>query len=285
MKKSLIIVSGILICAIAINLFQYIQIRQLKNQNTTLMNEYNNIKPNSNGQNQIDNSENKASEDENNNNSRNITFREGFKIELYENYDGFPSIPAYGALAELNPFAANNSNAVKIIRKENDLFTRISVEGVVPTWLIENGDNIKYIGNKIMYALQECDAYLSPDESLESVFSLYRGNALTVSAEYKDWYFITKNYKADPNTFDYGWVKKTNLGYYNEFDSNIDLEVNIKPGSPIKYYGDDTVEIVKDSSTWGRILEESENEYTLGLPGASVVTVEKKYVEPFSENN
>ena len=247
------------------------------------MKEYKNTEESFNDREQIENSEDDALEDKNTINIESVVFKEGFKIDLYENYDGFPSIPAYGPLAQLNAFAINNSKAVKIVRKENDLLSHISIEGVIPTWLIEIGDNIKYVDNDIMYVLNECDVYLSPEEGFESVFSSYRGNAVTVSAEYKDWYFITRNYKVDPNTFDYGWIKKTNLGYYNEFDNNINLEVNIKAGSPIMFTDDDKVQIVKDTSTWGRIMEESDNQYTLAFPGASVATVEKKYIEPFSK--
>jgi len=107
-----------------------------------LMNEYYNIKANSNNYDQIGISKNKSSEDENGENSSNITFLEEFKIELYENCDGFPNIPSYGALAELNPFAANNSNAVKIIRKENDLFTRISVRLIYNNHGLQTGQGI-----------------------------------------------------------------------------------------------------------------------------------------------
>lgn len=69
------------------------------------------------------------------------------------------------------------------------------------------------------------------------MFMVNKGNAVTVKAEYNDWYFINRNYDMGSNSYSYGWIKKSGLGYYNQFDSNINLEVNIKKGSPIRIEG------------------------------------------------
>ena len=113
----------------------------------------------------------------------------------YNRGNGFPSVPAYGPLCKLNAFGINHTKAAKIIGKEDEFFTRISIEGVVPTWVIEgeNNSNIGYIENEIMYVLNECDVFITPEEDSKSVFNAYKGNAVTVTAEYKDWYFIKMN--------------------------------------------------------------------------------------------
>ncbi|WP_010250294.1 SH3 domain-containing protein [Acetivibrio cellulolyticus] len=284
MKIRKIVVSLILACSVIISLSMFVENRQLKRKNTILME--NNQIANLSSVEGVEIKTVKGEEPEvENAEVCDGVLKDGFRIDLYENYDGFPSVPAYGPLCKLNAFGINQTKAAKIIGKKDEFFTRISIEGVVPTWVIEgeNNSNIGYIENEIMYVLSECDVFITPEEDSKSVFKAYKGNSVTVTAEYKDWYFITMNYYMDSNSFSYGWIKKSDLGYYKEFDSNIELEVNVKKGSPIKIDGNDGVEIVKDSLTWGRIMEELENEYVLSLPGASVATVEKKYIEPFSD--
>lgn len=276
MRKKDIIMIVALICSLSFGLIQYLQNSQLKAENKMLVEKDKRIEANIGKEDSNKgNEEIKAGE---------IEIVEGFNLEMFDNYNNFPSIPAYGPLCELNAYGINNTKAVKIIGKENDFLTRISIEGVIPTWAIkdENISDITYIDNRIMYFLNECDVFLTPEENSESVFSVNKGNSVTVTGEYDEWYFITMNYSMGSNIFNYGWVKKSSLGYYDQFKSNIGLEVNVRKGSPIKYEGEEDVQIIKDYSTWGRIMEETELEYVLAMPGASVATVEKKYVEPFS---
>lgn len=276
MRKKDIILIMALICSLSFGLIQYLQNSQLKAENKMLVEKDKRIEANMGKEDpNKGNEEIKAGE---------IEIAEGFNLEMFDNYNNFPSIPAYGPLCKLNAYGINNTKAVKIISKENDFLTRISIEGVIPTWAIkdENISDITYIDNRIMYFLNECDVFLTPEENSESVFSVNKGNSVTVTAEYDEWYFITMNYSMGSNIFNYGWVKKSSLGYYDQFKSNIGLEVNVRKGSPIKYEGEEDVQIIKDYSTWGRIMEETELEYVLAMPGASVATVEKKNVEPFS---
>ncbi|MCG8482781.1 MAG: hypothetical protein MJA31_05685, partial [Clostridia bacterium] len=69
---------------------------------------------------------------------------------------------------------------------------------------------------------------------------------------------------------------------YDSFDSSIGLDVNLKKGSPMKIGRDEEVITVKNHSTWGRIMEKTETEYHLILPGAASAIINIKDVEPFS---
>lgn len=268
MKKRDFIFVGIIICIVTFSVYQYKEINKLNSQVYKLLNK----------------AKHKITIEDVKN--KNIKLKEGIKIDVFDNYKNFPSVPAYGPLCTLNAFGINTSNAkVKIIGKENKFFTRVSIEGLIPTWTIEEnipGQTNYDINNKIMYILDSCDVFLSPTDDSISVFSCDRGNAVTVKGEYRDWYYINLNCIYDANSLDYGWIKKHYLGYYDKFNTNIGLQVNLKKGSPMRLPNSDKVQIVENHITWGTIYDETNNEYTLLLPGAAEVIIEKKYVEPFS---
>ena len=166
----------------------------------------------------------------------------------------------------------------KLLNKENEFFTRISIEGIIPTWLIENDDTIDYIDNKIMYITKSCKGFLTPTDNSISIFTMEKGSTVTITGKYADWYYIRVNYNNGSNTLDYGWIKDDSLGYYDEFNSNIGLEVNLKKGSPMTITGIDKIKIVKMKVVLymlGSILME----WWEGIPGTSVsdLTVHRDY--------
>ena len=272
MKQRWIFIS-IIFCTIILNLYQYKENKGLTNQINQLINANSDIE-------QIEN-----------NTKNNTGLKEGsFELELWDNYAKFPHVPAYGPLARLNSFGINNAidkNMFKIVGKENEYFTRVSIEGFIPTWAIAEDiskaeHTVKNVSDKIMYVLNDCDVFLSPTNNSMSVFSCHRGNAVTVKAEENDFYYIHIKYSKGSNALYYGWIKKSNLGYYDSFDSSIGLDVNLKKGSPMKVGRDKEVITVENDSTWGRIMEKTETEYHIGLPGATPAIVNIKDVEPFS---
>ncbi|HOQ37394.1 MAG TPA: hypothetical protein PK033_09320 [Acetivibrio sp.] len=308
MKKREFIYLIVIISVICVSLFLFLENRKLKAENALLVNnskDQGNVSTDYNKSNNTDLSkpenidkntedldhseiENKNAEDKE---EKGVYIKPLFKIDVYQTGTDYSNVPAYGPVCTLNAYGVNFSNAVKIIGQEDDYLTRISIEGVIPTWAIERDDNyninndynIEYVNNKIMYILNdECNVFLTPEDNSKIVFTTQRGKAVTVSAKYEDWYFITMNYNMDPNLLHYGWVKKSCLGYYEDFDSNIGLDVNIKKGSPVIYMGEDEFEIINSSTEWGEISEETDNEYVLKMPGLCFLTIEKKYVEPFS---
>lgn len=282
MKKNIFLIVA-LVCSLAFGASQYIQNRRLKEKNDVLTEENKKIegvkaKDADAGERKVEN-ESKGKDNHRDTEAEEVKLTEGFKIEMFQEYNNFPSIPAYGPLCELNAYGINCTGAVEIIDKENDFLTRVSIQGLIPTWAIENHDAVQYIDNEIMYFVNDDEIYFTPEEESKSVFKAYTGASVTVTGEYDEWYFVTMNYNLDSNVFEYGWVKKSSLGYYDQFESNIGIEVNIKKGGFIRYEGQDELEQINNSSTWGRIMEETELEFVLAMSGASIARVEKKYIE------
>lgn len=268
MKKRDVIFIGIIVCNVIFSVYQYKQIKKLNSNicKTSSNYKYESVKKDS----YIE--------------KKYIKLKEGFKIEIFSDCDNFSNISQRGSLGELNSYGINNFNNLTVLGQENQFFTRVSIEGVIPTWTIktEIDEEIKYIDNHVMYILKPCDVLLTPTDDSISVFRGERGNAITIKGEYSDWYYIVLNRNHDPDTLNYGWIKKSCLGYYNEFNTNIKLDVNLKKDSPIKITGIDEIQVVKNHWTWGTIYGETDKEYILLLPGASEAVIDKKYVEPFS---
>ena len=306
MNKKNIIVVVIFIVFVFIITFQYLKMENIKREKAELSNENIMLKESKSSfeskkneaiKETINISEPEKNDDNfdtpdnsNSESNKKIQLREGIEISVYDNetnliLDKQITKPAYGPVCTLNAYAINylESKHITILGDKDDYFTKVRIEGIIPKWAIKkNGDEeIKYVDEKIMYVISECIKYYIPDESSVHVCKMFRGNAVTIKAEYGNWYYVENNYYADQCLIRYGWIKKSNLGYYGEFDSNIGLEVNLKKGSPISFTGTTEIQTVENCTTWARIYDETENEYVVSLPGASIGKIEKKYVEPF----
>lgn len=216
---------------------------------------------------------------------KSIQLKEDCEILLYDKLNNFPDVPASGPLAILNPYginASNSSNKIKILGQEDEFFTRISIEGIIPTWTIQKNDSnpIECVDNKIMYILGTCDGLLGPIDNSAPIIPLTRGNAVTIKREYEDWYYVTPNVYYDSCMYQSAWVKKNNLGYYDDFSTNIGLDVKIKEGAPLQT-GNGETSIAEKHYLWGTIYKEMNEQYEIDLPGAWTVIVDKKYIEPF----
>ena len=305
MKKNIIFILVIIGCIFIIT-FQYFKMENIKREKAELSNENIMLKEGKNiskSEKSEDKKESKISpepekneenfetpDNSNSESNKKIQLREGIEISVYDNeanliLDKQITKPAYGPVCTLNAYAINlfEGKNITVLEDKDDYFTKVRIEGIIPKWAIKkNGDEeIKYVDEKIMYVINECTKFYIPDESSVHVCKMFRGNSVTIKAEYGNWYYVRNNYYADQCQIPYGWIKKSNLGYYGEFDSNIKLEVNLKKGSPIRFTGTTEIQTVENCTTWARIYGETENEYVVLLPGASEARIEKKYVEPF----
>ncbi|MBF4691997.1 hypothetical protein ISU02_02650 [Fusibacter sp. Q10-2] len=216
-----------------------------------------------------------------------IKLREGnFDIELFSDYhieadEGILMLgkPAYGPICLLNRFAIHNSDQLRILNKENDYLTRISIEGVVPTWTLESPGEAgaSSIEPSEMYIVKEATVFITPEHNSIAVNHFQVGKAVKVRDAYEDWFYIEANKPIDANRLDKGWVKKSNLGFYEDLKSNIGVEVLIKPEFEPEWAQN------FPNGLWGEILSETEDSYFLGLYGTGEIEIEKENVEPFSK--
>ncbi len=216
-----------------------------------------------------------------------LRLREGnFDIELFSGYQIWPSDkgilmlnkPAYDPICLLNRVAVNNSEQLRILNKENDFLTRVSIEGVIPTWAIESLDETttQSIELSEMYIIKETTVFLTPEINSIPVNRFQVGKAVKVRDAYKDWLYIEANRPIDANQLNKGWVKKSNLGFYEDLKSNIGVEVLIKAGFEPEWAQE------FPNGLWGEIRSETDDSYFLGLNGASEIEIKKENVEPFN---
>jgi len=208
-----------------------------------------------------------------------------FDIELYSSYskstdnNGKISIwkPAFGPICKLNSFAIENIGGVKVLEQEDDFLTRISIEGVIPTWVLEESKET-YANNidvKQMYVTKESIVSLTPEKDSIEVNRFHAGKAVKVIDSYKEWYYIEAYQEYDANEIYKGWIKSSALGYYSDLESNLGIEVLVKEGFEPEWAQE------FPDGLWGRIYEEKEETYTLLTYGASFFEIEKVNVEHF----
>lgn len=214
--------------------------------------------------------------------------REGyFDIELYSSYsksadkNGKLSIqkPAFGPICKLNRYAIENIGGVKILDQEDDYLTRVSIEGVIPTWVLEESkEAYEYNSDqKQMYVIKESIVTLTPERDSVEVNRFHVGKAVKVIDSYEEWLYIDAYQEYDSNEIYKGWIKSNALGYYSDLESNLGIEVLVKEG----YEPDWALEF--SDGLWGKIYNETEETYTLLVYGASDFEIEKDNVEPFFE--
>lgn len=214
----------------------------------------------------------------------NIKLREA-EIFLYDHYmDSNDCLwrPSYGPTASLNAFAINMDSNLTIIEQDEN-YTKVEIRGVIPTWYIMNTTNkseTMYISED-MYIIKDSKVYLSPREK-KLVNNFSRGNAVHVKYEWKDWYYVSLYRQYDSNAIINGWVRKVNLGNLNMLPTLVNVDVRIKQNSTVDNNGESLV--IENNTTWGTIIEETDDTYSISLPGAWSVEVNKTDVE-FIDNN
>jgi len=214
--------------------------------------------------------------------------REGyFDIELYSSYskftdkNGMLSIqkPAFGPICKLNRYAIENTNGVKILNQEDGFLTRVSIEGVIPTWVLEESNEAYEYNSdqKQMYVIKESVLTLTPEKGSVEVNRFHIGKAVKVIDSYEEWLYVNAYQEYDSNELYKGWIKSDALGYYSDLESNIGIEVLVKKGFEPEWVFEFS------DGLWGEISNENEETYTLLIYGASDFEIEKDNVEPFFE--
>ena len=194
---------------------------------------------------------------------------------------------AAGPEAIINPYGANTSGFrdadgnIKVLEGGNEYFTKISIEGYVPTWyLTQNDGDINFEDiNEEKYIIKETDAYYGADENSGLVKSLTKGTAIEIIGEYNDWYYI--DLLSEYSSFyPEVWVKKDSVGLLLVSDSLIDVEVRVEEG--IEGLFEERKErppyIFKYDSI-GRIMDEDDMYYAVNFPGTLILYIEKDDVQ------
>ncbi len=205
-----------------------------------------------------------------------------YDVQLFSSYSIYSEDeviykPAFGPLAVINPFAVEQTGGIKVIEQVGNHLSRVRIEGVIPTWLLQESE-ATYASNydkKYMYVKEESNIMLSPEEDSLIVNIFARGKAIKVLDEHDDWYYIHVFLSYDSNEIYKGWIKKEQLTYYDDFISPTEIEVNVingfKTSSPeLHPYG-----------LWGRIYMETEDLYYISSFGASSFEVKKDSLEAF----
>ena len=205
-----------------------------------------------------------------------------YDIELFSSYDVLSegeSIykPAFGPIAWINPFAVEYTGGIKVIGQVGEHLSRVSIEGVIPTWLLEESKETygSYYENKYMYVKEESEIMLSPEDDSLIVNIFSRGKAVNIIDEHEEWYYINAFLAYDSNEIYKGWIKKEKLTYYDDFIDPTEIEVNVING-----FKTDSQES-HPNGLWGRIYKETEDLYYISSFGASIFEVKKNSLEPF----
>ena len=216
-----------------------------------------------------------------NNTDSKVSLREGdFKIVLYDSYgesDAYLYKPAYGPLGILNREAIEHTDNITILDSVNDYLTRVTIEGVIPTWFLDDGTSHRTtILKTYRYVINQSDMYLTPSETSIKVNPLLTiGDAVKVIDEYEEWFNVNIVREVDANMIYDGWIKKSSLGYYEALKSDIGIDVLIKK----EFVPEGTQSF--EHGLWGKIFGETEATYKLMIYGGGVIEIDKNNVEPF----
>lgn len=208
-----------------------------------------------------------------------------YKVNIYSNYEidplgGFVYTPAFGPLCQVNPFAIEATGGIKILNKEGQHLTRVVMEGLIPTWLLEKEISLPpdRFEPLYMYVKEDTPLMLSPDPKGLQANLFPKGKAVKIIDTFEDWYYVDAYLSYDSNTIYNGWMKKNALVYIDAFQSIKDVEVKIDqsdtPGWSESY----------PNGLWGRIYDETEHMYLITSYGASVHEVKKQDLAPLFTN-
>ncbi|WP_312047729.1 hypothetical protein [Anaerotignum sp.] len=189
---------------------------------------------------------------------------------------------ATGPIANINPYCINvNPNSIKIIESGDAYFTKISIEGYVPTWyLTQNDENINFKSiSEEKYILDKTNAYYGANENSGAIKLLSKGTAIEVIGESNGWYYIKLLSEASVN-YPEMWVKKDFIGVLSTSGTVINMEVRVKKGTVgILENNEVQSSYILDSTRIGKIQNENDTNYYVTFPGAFGLYIEKEDVE------
>ncbi|MCH4886280.1 hypothetical protein EZV73_01805 [Acidaminobacter sp. JC074] len=196
---------------------------------------------------------------------------------IYSSYsilNDYAEVPAWGPTFVINEYALEHSlesglTTIKVMDSVGEDLTRISIDGLIPTWYLqEHGNTYREFANPIQhrYVINEKDLLLTPKVDSKINQSLHKGNVVRLIGEYGEWYHVEKVLLVDANLLHTGWIKKEDVGYFEDLESKKYVEVRLKNAGEFR---------------WWWIDSETEDTYTLVTTGIKVIEINKDEVEPF----
>lgn len=186
---------------------------------------------------------------------------------------------AAGPIANINPYCINNSlSEITILGGGDEHFTKISIEGYIPTWyLTENKSDINYKHIETeKYIINETTAYYGASEDSGTVEILSKGTAIKVIGESNDWYYISPlsgYYSLYPEM----WVNKDDVGDFTGDVINTDVRVQVGTKGVFENY-EGRKDYILDRTIIGTIKSEDDTYYYVTFPGALGLYIEKDLV-------
>lgn len=198
-------------------------------------------------------------------------------IDLYgkiNELNGEVMRPAFGHTAQLNPSAINIEKSMRILERGSS-YTKISIEGYIPTWYLR-GD--QPIGLRSIcedaYILEDSLLYLSPNKEDKLLGSIREGKAVKILYQYNEWYYIKCYVNNDANVFGKGWIEQSKVGNKAQFETVLGIEVKLKNGSE-GYKKVQAIVGERNKELWGYIFSENKDTYTISFPGAYSEDIDK----------
>ena len=218
-----------------------------------------------------------------NSDSEDVMFlKEVPNLYLHSSIDGVyaENFSATGPSAYINPYGINNNNSrITVLSGGDEYFTKIKIEGYVPSWYITNDNPNIYFKNinEEKYIIKETTAYYGASEDSGEVKVLSKGTAVEVKGEIDGWYYIrlmNGNYSLYPEM----WVNKECVGDFS--GDVINTEVKVREGTiGILKNDEESEEYILDSTMIGTIKSEDDKYYFVSFPGAFGLYIEKCDVE------
>lgn len=259
MKKSAIVINTALIISVFFNVIQYYSIKNAQ-----------------------ENYSDKGTNESGINYESPYFLKEVPSLYLHSHIEGIYSggFSAVGSIANINPYCINNNiGVITILGGGDEHFTKISIEGYIPTWyLTENKSDINYKHIETeKYIIKETTAYYGASENSGTVEILSKGTAIKVIGESNDWYYISPlsdYYSLYPEM----WVNKDDVGDFTGDVINTDVRVQGGTKGIFENY-EGRREYILDRTMVGTIRSEDDNYYYVTFPGAFGLYLEKDLVE------
>jgi len=207
-------------------------------------------------------------------------FEFGLPVYYETAYGRKLDVPAFGPVMTLHPSGINHTQGMQVLFEEDAYFTRVVVEGLVPTWYLEDKNTANQEGEYrgLYYVVDPGELKLTPEDQSLTLFELRRGSIGEVVDEWNHWVYIKMKRSPGAETLTEGWVKRGSLGKYEalEGDGNIGIDVRVKLA-----YFPDYIDTRYRKALWGTIYEESETHYGIAIGGGDAIEVPHEGIYSF----
>lgn len=296
MKKQVLGIGFILIVSIGFNIMQYTSNKNLKFTILSYENELNSSEMPWNEENDENGKiqPNATLEDTTNFNVENEQWHmrivPSVYMHSYVNEGMGEWFSAAGPVANINPHCLSvNPNNMKVLEVGDGNFTKISLEGYIPTWyLVQNeSDKLEHYNHidEEKYILKETNAYYGGDENSGVLKVLPQYTAINIICEYNDWYYIKLlhwNAVYNPEM----WIKKDCVGLLSasDLENPIGIEVRVEKGTSGLYVnGEGEQPYIFEYTNVGSIYDIDDINYYVLFEGTLLICLEKEDVQFMGE--